>query len=259
MSWAVWLVRWEWIPSVWVGCGLALAAYPLFPGARAGARAAAWVAGVAAVFAALCSGLDIVGDAGLFSVHMAQHLVLAMVAPPLLVRGLPDPTIDRLLRSRAGRALQLGVRPLVAASAYCVVLLVWHVPAVFDAALTHAPLHIAQHLSFLAVGLLFWWAVIVHRPGAVWNLSAIGEVAYLTAGALPAVVVGLTLALLRHPVYSFYLHRTARFGLTPGADQLLGGLLMFAFDNLLMAVVAGVYFWRLLSPGDEGTISQAAA
>jgi len=259
MSWAVWLTRWELIPSVLVGCGLALLGYPLLPGARAGARALAWVAGVLVVCVALCSALDLVGDDRLFSVHMAQHLVLAMVAPPLLLRGLPDATIDAVLRSAAGAVVRALVSPIPAASLFFVVLVLWHVPALFDAALTHETLHIAQHLSFLAVGLCFWWAVVVHRPDERWNLTSLGEVAYLSAGALPAVVVGLSLALLRHPVYAYYVQRSPRLGVSPLADQLLGGLLMFGFDNCLMVGIAAVYFWRLLAAGDDGAVSEAAA
>lgn len=258
MSWAVWLTRWEVIPSIWAGCALALAAYPLLPGARWNGRAAAWVGGVAVVFVALCSALDIVGDQYLFSVHMAQHLALAMVAPPLLVRGLPDATIDGLLASWAGPAVRAIVNPIPAASLYFVVLVAWHVPVAFDFAVTHELVHVVQHLSFLAVGLVFWWAVIIHRPHERWNLSDLGEVAYLTAGALPSVVVGLTIALLRHPVYPYYLTRSPRLGVSPLGDQLVGGLLMFGFDNCLMVGVAGYYFWRLLEAGEDGAATEAA-
>jgi hypothetical protein len=68
-------------------------------------------------------------------------------------------------------------------------------------------------------------------------------------GALPAVVVGLTVALLPHPAYAFYLRRAPLLGISAISDQRLGGILMFVFDNALMVGVAGWYLWRLF-PAD---------
>lgn len=244
-----WLGLWQFDPAIWVGCGLALLAYPRLPGAKPGGRAAAWVAGVVVVLVSLQSALDVAGQRYLFSVHMAQHLLLAMVAPPLLVRGLPEATVDWLLRCRLAPVLRIVVHPFFGASAYFAILVLWHVPVLLDYSLTSPPLYLLQHFSFLVVGLFFWWAVVIHREGEPWNLTPLGEVAYLTCGALPSVVVGLTLALIPTAVYTVYLHRTALLGLSPVGDQHLGGLLMFGFDNTLMVGVAGYYFWRLF-PAD---------
>ncbi len=245
MSFLYWAGQWRFDPSVWIGCAVAIAAYRWFPGASADRRALTWVLGIVIIFVALESAIDIVGDNYLFSVHMAQHLILAMVAPPLMILGLPPPTIDLLLRSPTRHVLRVIISPYFAGSAYFAVLVAWHWPPFFDYALTNPAAHVAQHLSFIAVGLLFWWAVVVHRPEERWNLTPLGEVAYLTVGALPAVVVGLTLALLPRPVYLVYLHRSLLLGVSPLLDQRIGGMLMFAFDNVLMVAVAGWYLWRI--------------
>jgi putative membrane protein len=250
-SWLHWLGLWEFDPAVWAGCGLALLAYLRFPGARRDGRAAAWATGVLVALVSLESALDVAGQRYLFSVHMAQHLLLAMVAPPLLVRGLPEQTVDCLLQSRFAPALRVLVQPVLAVGVYFAILVLWHVPALLDYSLTNPAVYVLQHLSFLAVGLMFWWAVVIHREGESWNLSPLGEVAYLTCGALPSVVVGLTLALVPKAIYAVYLHRSALLGVSAVGDQHLGGLLMFAFDNTLMVGVAGYYFWRLF-PADEG-------
>ncbi|MGC2296072.1 MAG: cytochrome c oxidase assembly protein [Candidatus Dormiibacterota bacterium] len=249
ISWLHWITIWEFDPAVWLLCAVALAAYVRFPGARSDGRALAWVVGVLLVLVALDSALDFAGRRYLFSVHMAQHLVLAMVAPPLLVRGLPDQTVDWILRSRLAPILRTLVYPFLAASVYFVVLVLWHLPSLLDYSLSNPPVYFLQHLSFLAVGLMFWWAVVIHRDGEPWNLSPLGEVAYLTCGALPSVVVGLTLGLLPGAVYSFYAHHSPLLGISAVGDQHLGGLLMFGFDNTVMVVVAGYYFWRLF-PAD---------
>lgn len=249
ISWLHWITIWEFDPAVWLLCAVALAAYARFPGARSDGRALAWVVGVLLVLVALDSALDFAGRRYLFSVHMAQHLVLAMVAPPLLVRGLPEQTVDWILRSRLAPILRTLVYPFLAASVYFVVLVLWHLPSLLDYSLSNPPVYFLQHLSFLAVGLMFWWAVVIHRDGEPWNLSPLGEVAYLTCGALPSVVVGLTLGLLPGAVYSFYAHHSPLLGISAVGDQHLGGLLMFGFDNTVMVVVAGYYFWRLF-PAD---------
>ncbi|MGA9776338.1 MAG: cytochrome c oxidase assembly protein [Candidatus Dormiibacterota bacterium] len=249
MSWLHWALTWQFDPSVWLGCALALLVYPRLPGARRDRRALLWVLGVLVVLVSLESAIDVIGDSYLFSMHMAQHLLLSMVGPPLMIAGIPSAAVDALLRARVGNFVRVLVSPYFAGPAYFAVLVVWHWPPFFDYAISHPLVHILQHLSFLAVGFLFWWAVLVHRPQERWNLTGLGEVAYLTVGALPAVVVGLTLALLPTPVYGFYLHRSINLGMGALADQRLGGLLMFVFDNALMAAMAGWYLWRMF-PAD---------
>jgi len=160
-----WVTQWEFDPSVWIGCAIAIGAYRWFPGARWDRRAVLWILGILIIFVALESAIDIVGDNYLFSVHMAQHLILAMVAPPLMILGIPAATVDALLRGPVGRVVRVVISPYFAGPAYFVVLVGWHWPYFFDYALTHPLVHICQHLSFIAVGILFWWAVIVHRPG----------------------------------------------------------------------------------------------
>jgi len=207
------------------------------------------VTGVLVLFVALQSALNVAGDHFLFSVHMAQHLLLAMVGPPLLMVGLPPATVDALLRSRGGRLLRVFVNPFLAGGSYFVVLVVWHWPPFYDYALGHPVVLDFQQLSFAAVGVMFWWAVVIHREGEPWNLTALGEVAYLTVGALPAVVVGLTVSLIATPIYKYYLHRSILLGISPLSDQRIGGLMMFIFDNVLMVLVAGIYLWRMF-PAD---------
>ncbi len=249
-AWTHWLSLWDFSPGVWIACALALAGYARLSGARRDGRAAAWIAGVLVVLLALVSPIEVVGQRYLFSIHMGQHLLLAMVAPPLLIRGLPDPSVDWLLRGHTGRIIHWLVQPVIAGSLYFLFLVLWHTPAPLDYSLQHPAVYFLQHLTFLAVGLLFWWAIVIHREGESWNLTPLGEVAYLTCGAVPSVIVGLTLAMLPTAIYQGYVDRTALLGMNPLIDQHLGGLLMFGFDNLLMVAFAGHYFMRLF-PSDD--------
>ncbi|MHB8393327.1 MAG: cytochrome c oxidase assembly protein [Candidatus Dormibacteria bacterium] len=239
MSWlhsaGAWSVDW----SVWAGCGVALLAYLWLPGRRLDRRALAWVAGVLIVFVALESGIDQVGDNYLFSAHMAQHLILAMVAPPLLVWGLPREATTALRQSWLGTTLRWLFAPALAGPAYLAILVGWHIPPLFEYALTHPAIHISQHLSFIAAGVVFWGAVRSCRPTgpSPWH-GRRTFIFLMGCGALPGLLVGLTLALLPDPAYSYYLHRSVLLGISPLADQRLGGWLMFLFDTVLMGTAA---------------------
>ena len=140
-------------------------------------RIAAFLLGLCALYLAVASPLAYYGDDA-FVVHMAQHLALTLVAAPLLLLGAPlrpllvgaprwarRPLLRPLSRSRALRALaRIVTLPLVGASVYLVVISVWHVPALYDRALTVPLLHQLQHASVFAAALLFWAQIIDPAP-----------------------------------------------------------------------------------------------
>src|SRR5262249_2724603 len=172
------LDRWSLIPLV-IAMGLYLRGWTLLRRARHGRvtvwTALAFLAALAAICVALSSPIDELARL-LLQVHMTQHLVLTMVAPPLIwlgaplgptLRGLPQPigvVAARLLSLRLVRRLTIISHPLATWSVFVVCLLVWHTPAAYELALgTHAWHHV-QHACFFAAGLLFWWPVIQPWP-----------------------------------------------------------------------------------------------
>jgi putative membrane protein len=205
--------------------------------ARAGravprARLAAFAGAVLALGAALVWPLDALGEA-LFSAHMAQHMLLIALAPPLWVAARTDAAVlaglPRGLRAalvaprrwRAGRAALRVAGSLGAATVlHAVVLWAWHVPAAFEAALRDDAVHRLEHLSFLVAGLVFWRAVLDARgprvPAAVVALF----VTLVHSGMLGALI---TLA----PSTLYPLYATRAPGVDPLADQQLAGLLMW--------------------------------
>ena len=144
-------------------------------------------------------------DALLWS-HMVQHELLMVVAAPLLVLGRPMVALARIVPLRMPRALG---EPLIAWALHAAAICAWHVPSVFVAATASEPLHFAQHASFLASALLFWWMVFARR-----DLSALialfGTMLY--TGAL-----GALMTFSRAPWYAGYAL----------ADQTLAGLVMW--------------------------------
>ena len=195
--------------------------------------------GLLTLFLALASPIDTGGDRYLFSLHMLQHLLLAMVVPPLLLLGLPAQWrgFDRL-----------RVSPLAANIVFNVVLAVWHLPLLYEATLRNEPLHVLKHLSFLAAGALFWWPILVPagRRGA---MSAMGKIAYLGFAGVPPTILGLAFIVSPTVIYSFYAAAPRVWPLSPLDDQLVAGLVMFGLGNLIYFAAIWAIFFRLDDKG----------
>ena len=234
------LTSWTWEPTVLAGL-LALGGGYVW--LLRGGSSASWsplarvyfAGGLLTLFVALASPIDTGGDRYLFSLHMVQHLLLAMIVPPLLLLGLPE----------QWRALgRLRVSPLAANVIFNVVLAVWHLPFLYEATLRNPPLHVLEHISFLAAGVLFWWPILVpslHRLG----MTAIGKMAYLTFAGVPPTILGLAFILSPTVLYPFYAVAPRVTPLSPLDDQLAAGLVMFGLGNLIYFVAISIIFFGL--------------
>ena len=201
-------------------------------------QAACFATGWLVLALALTSPLDALGGA-LFSVHMVQHELLMVVAAPLFVMSRPLeawtwalPAAWRQPLAKAGRLRPVAAtwraitQPLGAWTLHALALWGWHVPWLFEAALTNEWLHSLQHASFLASALLFWWSVLgrgARRPDGVGLASLFTTM--LHTGAL-----GALLTFAAHPWYGHY--AAGAFGLTALEDQQLGGLVMWVPGGL---------------------------
>lgn len=193
-------------------------------------HALAFAAGWSILALALVSPLDTVASTS-FAVHMVQHELLMVVAPPLLILGRPFAALAATLPARAVRAIAwpLRIPPLGAWGIHAAALWVWHLPRLFDAGLASDGVHALQHASFFFSALLFWWAVFRRVRSGVAALYILTTLIH--SGALAAL---LTFA--PAPLYFD----------TPLREQQLGGLIMWvpaAYALLLAGLVA---FNRLL-------------
>jgi putative membrane protein len=256
--WAAWSNE----PAIWLSIGLPALAYA--GGARAVWRRAGYGHGVrphqvaffglglVALILALASPLEHLADE-LLSAHMVQHLLLIMVAAPLLVLGrsavalawaLPRPA--RLAGGRwwhrAGalhtlwRWLNL---PLTALALHLVTLWVWHVPALYQAALSDETVHALEHLLFLSTGMLFWQALL--RLGGRQRLGYGLGVLYLFAAAMGETMLGALMLFSQQPWYPAYAG-TAVFGLSALEDQQLAGAIMWVPPGVIMLGIAAGMF-----------------
>lgn len=185
---------------------------------------------------ALESPIDVGGDHYLFSLHMLQHLLLSMVVPPLLLLGLPAALTIPAKRFR--------IHPVLASLVFNAVLVTWHLPFLYQATLTNEPIHVLEHLSFLATGILFWQPLIA-PAGADRGLTAIGKIAYLGFAGIPPTILGIAFVLSPSVLYPFYAAAPRVTGLGPLDDQQVAGLVMFGLGNLIYFAAMSVLFFDL--------------
>jgi len=225
-------MTWDFKPSVIIGCCALLLVYGFAFGRRLRPRSLYWFTGVALIFIALCSPLDELADTYLFSVHMAKHIAFVLVVPALLLLGIPEITLPRALRAPE-RFLR---RPAVAWMAGIGVMAVWHIPALFNAALANEPLHIVEHLSLLIGGTIYWWPVLA--PVAESRMRPVPQAAaYLFTSCLACTAIGILITFAPSQLYPAYANPRDVYGMLPvirnrwgisaSMDQQIGGLLMW--------------------------------
>jgi cytochrome c oxidase assembly factor CtaG len=212
-----------------VAVGYVLVARAEQPGAT---RIAAAVAGLALIVAAFATELQPLALHTFLWAHLLQNVVLAEWAPALLVLAVP-PVL--------GRRVATHVRPQAALPLWLLTYVVWHLPWVYDYALRHphSVLHL-EHLTYLAAGIALWWPVIHGRS------SAGVKAAYLFGAFLLASPIGLVLALVPRPVYSFYEHAPRTWGPGPLGDQQVAGVTMAVEQALVFFAAFALYLSRFL-------------
>ena len=262
------LTDWSWDPTVLLGLAAITAAYVVAVRRRVIApdddttpwfrnpalRPWFFGAGILCAFIALQSPIDEGGDEFLLSLHMVQHLLLMMVAPPLALLGiagmrwLPDGVAPRLRR-----AWTFVTRPWQATFIFNAVLLVWHIPALYDATLTTEWIHVVEHLTFAAVGVVFWWPVVDPLRGRESApVTPMTKIAMLVIAGIPPTVLGFLFALGGSAFYDFYARAPRLWGMSPVLDQQVAGVIMFGLGNVVYFVAISVVFLRLLgNPADD--------
>lgn len=229
-------------------------------------RAGLFLAGIAAILLALVSPLDAVGEQYLASGHMLQHLLVADVAAALLVLAVRGPLLFFLLPADLLRGLARGplrrfaswlARPRVSFAIWAVVLVGWHVPAAYEAALRYPLVHDVQHTSFLVAGLLAWTQLVdPARHGRLGFARRIGFAAGLFA---VGTLVSDALIFSFRPLYGFFADQPERlFGLSPLLDQQLAGLLMMVEQLLVLGLFVVLLSLQHRRHGSAG-LSRAVA
>lgn len=223
-------------------------------------RLTSFLAGLCILWIAIASPMDAFADA-LLSVHMAEHLLLMCVVPPLLLYGLPVVPLLRgipvaLRRSALGPLLRQRwlrrfahwmVRPRVAFLAMNAGYLIWHVPALYDLALESEGWHAVEHLCFFVPSILFWYTVLWPWPARPHSRPW-SAILYLLASDVVMTMLCAFLTFCDRPVYRYYTAHPNPFGISALDDQVLGGVLMWVLGSFAFLVPAVAIAYKLLSP-----------
>jgi cytochrome c oxidase assembly factor CtaG len=204
-----------------------------------------FLAGIAIVVLGIVSPLDAIAEEYLQSAHMLQHVLIAdlgvalalvAVRGPLSMFFLPRDLLAPLARMQPlRRLLSFLLRPRVAVALWLTVLVAWHVPALYDAALRHPLLHRVEHLSFVLVGALVWTLLI--DPAGHGRLSVNGRIGLAVVMLWMGQLLAYVLVFSFHPYYGVYTEQTERLlGLSPLGDQKLAGVVMMTEQLLTLGL-----------------------
>ena len=260
-------LAWSFEPMVVVPVVAAAAIYvrgwtalrPRMPERFGAGRAAAFAAGLGVVLLALCSPIDALGHR-LLQVHMVQHLLLMVVAPPLLWLGAPvAPLLAGFpLRARRGVASVLATGPVrwlsrvvteprVAWVLFVVAFWAWHVPALYDVALRSDLWHHVEHACFFLTALLFWHPVILAWPARqAWPRW--GMIVYLLLAEAQATLLSAILTFSDRVIYPAYAAGAGLRGLSALEDQALAGVIMWVPGSIAFTLALLWLVFQALGP-----------
>jgi putative copper resistance protein D len=201
------------------------------------------MAGLVAILLALVSPIEAY-EGQLFSVHMVQHMLLELVAAPLLLLGAPI-TLTLRASSASVRRVLLAILqsrlvhvisfPVIAWVLFAAVNWGWHFSALYNVALENEPLHYMQHFTFVAAALLFWWPVIGLDPSP-WRMPHPVRLFYLFLAMPQNSFLGVALMSTGEVLYPHYLSNLRAWGPSPLDDQHLGGILMWVMGDMAFLV-----------------------
>jgi putative membrane protein len=220
---------------------------------------AAFHAALLLLFLSLNGPVHDLSDTFLFSAHMIQHLVLELFVPPLLLVGTPGWMLRPLLRPRAVRAVAERVtRPAWCFAIFNLVLAGWHLPPAYNLALAHHPVHITQHLMFIAASVIMWWPLLGSLP-ELPRPSYPVQLLYCFLMTIPMSIVSIYIVYADRVLYPAYAVAPRIFGISPLEDQRIGGLVMWVPGGLYFLLVMSVVFFRWSQRGGTDDVVGAQA
>jgi putative copper resistance protein D len=228
-------------------------------------RSAAFLGGLAILALALTSPIEAY-EGELFSVHMLQHMLLELVAAPLLLLGAPatlalraaSPSVrGRLLALLHSRVVSVLSFPVLAWILFAAVNWGWHFSPLYDRALEVPWLHDLQHLTFLGAALLFWWPVVGADP-ARWRLPHPVRLFYLFLAMPQNSFLGIALMSAPTGLYPHYLSNAREWGPTPIVDQNVGGMLMWVGGDVVFLLAMGLVVAAWVRAEDRRTAREDA-
>lgn len=255
----------DWIPEpgVFIGVFALIATYILFTGSlnrnSAGeqinpvsrGQRAYFISGALTVLIALNPPIDDWSGHFLLLAHMIQHLLLIMVAMPLLIVGIPPWLMSRIIN--LGPLRKIGYYLTRAIPSFLIsnlIIVIWHMPFAYDAALRHQAVHVLEHVSFLVAAFFLWWPVLGRNEE--WpSLAPLPACLYLFLQGIPGSIVGAFITFASPGLYAVYPDAQRIWGISLADDQQLAGLLMWVVNGLIYLGWITIIFLRWASDEEK--------
>jgi len=246
-----------------------IASYAVMPGSRFNRKSLMFASGILLMVLALTSPLDYLGRNYLFSAHMVQHILLLLVIPLMLLSGIPETAAEKALNLPvAGGIIRFLGNPVPAWVLGVGSMWVWHMPPLHDTVMKDESLYIAQQISFVLTGVIFWWPVFAPVRSA--RLAPLAATLYLASACLGCTILGMLITFAGAGLYPAYANPADPAGIlsyirndlciTPGVDQQIGGLTMWVPGCLiyLAASILTIARWYAAPETDAAGIRAGA-
>ena len=204
-------------------------------------RIVSYFAGLGLILAMFVSPAAHLGEE-LVLAHMAQHLVIGDVAALLIVLGLTRSLLQPVMALPGFDRLQALTLPYIALPLWIANLFIWHIPGLYEGAVTNEAVHALQHACFIGFGVLLWMPVAGPLPVPTW-FGGGAQVGYVVVARLAGAGLGNILMWSGTALYPVYAAGEAYWGISPLTDQGIAGVIMMTEGAL---VVLGVLAWTLL-------------
>ncbi|MBH27863.1 MAG: hypothetical protein CL789_01305 [Chloroflexi bacterium] len=270
------LRSWEWrfvvIASVGLSCSVYLNGFTRIRNLRSRSesrdaiglvsywRLLSYIVGLLCIVIALLSPVEVLSGQ-LFFMHMIQHMLLVMCAPPLLLLSNPFPVLlwglpTKVRNLVAGlfvgkswlrRLLKRYAGPGMCWIVFVIVYIGWHDPILYEAALSSRVVHDIEHISFFLSSMLFWWHVTGAAPRVHQNLVYGRRITYLLVTVPVNMITGVVITFSREPIYEYYVKIQRPWSLTVMQDQMIGGIIMWIPGSMMLIVAIIVLVVRMMS------------
>jgi putative membrane protein len=242
-------------PSTLISIAILVAAYALIALWRkrlpASMQAALYASGVLSIALVLTGPLNELTKERSFAIYIFQQMVLVFVAPPLLLAGTPDWMLRPFLLNRYLEPFaRFFTRPLVAFLFFSSIFTLVHYPLVCDRVCHVHPIYGDIHTILLVTGVLLWFPLLSPLPEYP-RLSYPMQIMYIFLLMIPMTAVAAPITMAESVLYTFYVEGPHPLGLSPHADQVLGGLIMWIGQGVYLMFVFSAIFFRWARRDDE--------
>ena len=207
-------------------------------------RVASFTAGMALLLVAVASPVHELAEDWL-AFHMLQHVLLGDLAPLFVLSGLTGPLLRPLLALGPVGRLRVLANPIVAFGVWASILLTWHLPLLYDAAVRHEAVHALEHASFFAAGIAVWLPVLETLPAPEWFGTGPKLVYVVGVRSIESLLGNVLLWVAGAPLYGIYVRGHDLVAVSPSTDQSLAGAVMLVEGTLVLLPVLAVLFLRL--------------